>query len=300
MAKRRWPSPMRCSVAARAPATSSMPMTEMVVVGFAKRYRHEGQLPLMAEPINSRAPSRQNRMKPSTSALRDVPGQLFLVGQRDQRNAGAVRLGDLRDPGHQHARKRVGEEVGERLDGGDADGVDLAGAQQPPRRIGAIAELLGDLAHARLHLRAHHLRPVEDVGDRAGRDARRLGDVGELGGLSRSGGCHAPGPMPPRTYIASPVKPIQFSLDSASPGVLNRFNESIQSTWSMSRGADMMATIAITDVCWERPTLRLAVTMPGILWVFLRRRRERRLFARLSRLPAASHPRHGLRPGRGP
>ncbi len=48
----------------------------------------------------------------------------------------------------------------------------------------------------------------------------------------------------------------------------------------------MMTTIAITDRCWERPTLRLTVTIPGILWVYLRRRRERRLFARLSRLPA--------------
>jgi hypothetical protein len=45
-----------------------------------------------------------------------------------------------------------------------------------------------------------------------------------------------------------------------------------------------MAMIAITDTGCERPTLRLTVTLPGILWVYLRRRRERRLLARLSRL----------------
>ena len=45
-----------------------------------------------------------------------------------------------------------------------------------------------------------------------------------------------------------------------------------------------MAMIAITDTGWERPTLRLTVKLPGILWVYLRRRRERRLLARLSRL----------------
>jgi uncharacterized protein YjiS (DUF1127 family) len=45
-----------------------------------------------------------------------------------------------------------------------------------------------------------------------------------------------------------------------------------------------MAMIAITDTGWERPTLRLSVPIPGVLWVYLRWRRQRRLFARLSRL----------------
>ena len=46
-----------------------------------------------------------------------------------------------------------------------------------------------------------------------------------------------------------------------------------------------MTTIAFPDVHRERPTLRLAIRMPDILWAYLRRRAERRLFQRLSRLP---------------
>ena len=45
-----------------------------------------------------------------------------------------------------------------------------------------------------------------------------------------------------------------------------------------------MATIAIRDVCWDPPTLRLAITIPDLFWSFMRRRRERRLMARLARL----------------
>ena len=45
-----------------------------------------------------------------------------------------------------------------------------------------------------------------------------------------------------------------------------------------------MAMIAIMDVCPDQPSLRLVVTMPNIISAYIRRRRERRLFAELSRL----------------
>jgi len=45
-----------------------------------------------------------------------------------------------------------------------------------------------------------------------------------------------------------------------------------------------MAMIAIMDVSPDQPSLRLVVTMPNIISAYIRRRRERRLFAELSRL----------------
>ena len=45
-----------------------------------------------------------------------------------------------------------------------------------------------------------------------------------------------------------------------------------------------MTMIAISEVCSERPVLRLTIAMPNVVWAWLGRRRERRLMAQLSRL----------------
>ncbi len=45
-----------------------------------------------------------------------------------------------------------------------------------------------------------------------------------------------------------------------------------------------MATIEITEVCCTRPSVRLVITMPAFVWALVRHRRERQMFARLSRL----------------
>lgn len=45
-----------------------------------------------------------------------------------------------------------------------------------------------------------------------------------------------------------------------------------------------MATIAINEMGWERPALSVTIRLPGIVWVLVRRWRERRLHVRLARL----------------
>ena len=45
-----------------------------------------------------------------------------------------------------------------------------------------------------------------------------------------------------------------------------------------------MTTMAINAVYCERPALKLTITIPVVFWVWLERRRQRRLYARLSRL----------------
>ena len=45
-----------------------------------------------------------------------------------------------------------------------------------------------------------------------------------------------------------------------------------------------MATIEFTDGCCGRPSLRLEVGLPRLIWDYLRRRTERRALARVSRL----------------
>ena len=46
-----------------------------------------------------------------------------------------------------------------------------------------------------------------------------------------------------------------------------------------------MTTIALTEMSRGRRMAHLTFTVPAFLWAFIRRRQERRLFARLSRLP---------------
>lgn len=46
-----------------------------------------------------------------------------------------------------------------------------------------------------------------------------------------------------------------------------------------------MAMIAIGEVGYDRPFIRLEVTVPAFVVAFVRRRSERRALARLSRLP---------------
>ena len=46
-----------------------------------------------------------------------------------------------------------------------------------------------------------------------------------------------------------------------------------------------MATIEFTDVCCGRPSLRLEVGLPRLIWGYLRQRAERRTLNRIARLP---------------
>ncbi len=45
-----------------------------------------------------------------------------------------------------------------------------------------------------------------------------------------------------------------------------------------------MATIEFTDVCCGRPSLRLEMAVPRLIWTYLRRRAERRALARVAHL----------------
>lgn len=45
-----------------------------------------------------------------------------------------------------------------------------------------------------------------------------------------------------------------------------------------------MTTIAFAEICQDPPSVRLVITVPDLLWSHLRRRRQRRLYARLARL----------------
>lgn len=47
-----------------------------------------------------------------------------------------------------------------------------------------------------------------------------------------------------------------------------------------------MTTIAITECCPDEPVRRPAIRVKDILRAYLRRRAERRLYARLARMPA--------------
>jgi hypothetical protein len=46
-----------------------------------------------------------------------------------------------------------------------------------------------------------------------------------------------------------------------------------------------MAIIEFTDVCCGQPSLRVEVGLPRLIWSYLRRRAERRMWARVARLP---------------
>ncbi len=46
-----------------------------------------------------------------------------------------------------------------------------------------------------------------------------------------------------------------------------------------------MATIEIAEIYAQRPAFRLVITMPAVLWTYVRRRRRRQVLAQFARLP---------------
>ena len=70
IAKRRWPSSARCRAASRAPATLSTPTTEIEASVSPKASATKGSRRSDASEISRSAPSRQNRISPSTTAFR--------------------------------------------------------------------------------------------------------------------------------------------------------------------------------------------------------------------------------------
>ncbi len=125
---------------------------------------HEGQAALAGELDEPRAAFEAEDDEAIDQRAADVPGELLVIGGRDQRNAGAGAVAGLADARHDDTGERVVEEVGEGLCRGDADGVDLAGAQQPALRVRpAIAQLFRRRpSHARALPRARS-RGGEDV-----------------------------------------------------------------------------------------------------------------------------------------
>ena len=112
---------------------------------------------------------------------------------------GAVLVADFGDAAHEFAVERVVEEIGEVVHHHDADGVDLAGAEQPSLGVGAVvAEAACGLLDPFTHLGADQFRLGEDVGGGALRNPGRAGHVRQF---------HAPF----HTVIdTSSCEPIQF------------------------------------------------------------------------------------------
>ena len=114
----------------------------------------------------------------------DAPGSGRPVGGRDERHAGAALVAGRREADHEFAVERIVEEIGEVVADHDADGIDLAGPEQPAARVGpAIAELARRLLDPGADLGANQLRPAEDVGGGALGDTRRLRHVRQLHGF---------------------------------------------------------------------------------------------------------------------
>ncbi len=108
-----------------------------IVVGVAEGHGHEGQ-PALAGGGDQRVGVLDAEEDEAVHhrAL-DAPGQRVPAGGRDQRDADAVGVAGFGNAHHQAAGEGVLEEIAERLGGGDADGVDLAGAEQAAHRVGA-------------------------------------------------------------------------------------------------------------------------------------------------------------------
>ena len=180
MAKRRWPRAARCSAARRAPATSSTPTTGTLSSVSPKERATKGRRRLRASATRRSASSRQKSTRPSTTALLMLQARASSeAAETSERprpassQASAMPVIIVREKG---SVKKPCERLGRR----DADGIDLAGAEQAPERVGAgVADLGRRGEHALADLRADHLRAVEHVRGRRLRDAGALGDVDE-------------------------------------------------------------------------------------------------------------------------
>ena len=162
------------------------------VVGVAEGEGDEGQPALAGGGDQPVGVLDAEEHEPVDDGALDAPGERVLARRRDQRDADALRVAGLGDARHQGTRVGVLEEIGERLGGGDADGVDLAGAEQPPHRVGAgVADGLGLGEHAGADLGADEMRPVEDVRGRRLRDPGALRHVAEPRALAGESPHHA-------------------------------------------------------------------------------------------------------------
>ena len=95
----------------------------------------------------------------------DIPGQPLVILGRNQRKPRPIGVAGLRNALHKRPCPWIVEEIGQRLDGGHANGVDLASSQQAPLEVRpAIAHLPRHGLDMLPDLFAHHFGTAEDIG----------------------------------------------------------------------------------------------------------------------------------------
>ncbi len=178
------------------------------LVGLAERQRDERQLPFAGKfhQLLSILDAEQDETVDQRAL--DIPGEPLVIARRNQGEPRPVFVAGLGDALHQDPGKGILEEVGERIGRCDADGVRLAGSEQPATRVGArVAELPGGFAHPFAHFWPHQVRPAEDVGGRSLRHSGGFRHIAQTHQIA----CHA-GSLSPAFDCAIPRRLYRFNF----------------------------------------------------------------------------------------